>query len=121
MRIEQFKRWHWAIIGLLLGLVYSGWRGWVGPDSELNDRTTIDSTELERLVAKKSQSGQPLIKDIRYFGRVDGTDWVIANTLTRSGKAPSESYIPVKIPAERPFRPTVNPPSKPNPNYTVVD
>jgi hypothetical protein len=121
MRFKLFKHWRWACAGLALGLVYSFWHGWVGPEGTLNERTTLDSTEFEQLLVKKSASGQPLITDIRYYGHVEGTDWLIAQQLAHSKKKTSETYIPVKIGATRPYVAKLNPPPKAGPNFTVVD
>jgi len=41
MRIDHFKRWHWALIGLALGLAFSLYRGWVGPEGALIERSTL--------------------------------------------------------------------------------
>jgi hypothetical protein len=123
MRIENFKRWQWALVGLALGLIISLWRGWVGAEGTLLGRTTLDSSEFERMLVGKSPTGMPLVKDIRYYGQEDGTDWVIAEQfMTRGrGQNKTESYIPVKVAAQRPYVPTLNPPAKANPNFTVVD
>src|SRR5438874_3624000 len=123
MHIENFKRWHWALIGLALGLIFSWWRGWVGAEGSLIGRSTLDSSEFEQMLVAKSVSGMPLVKDIRYYGREEGTDWVIAQQLVRQGQdqKKTEIYIPVKVAAERPYVPKLNPPAKKDPNFTVVD
>src|SRR5436190_14432987 len=107
MHIENFRRWHWALIGLALGLIFSWWRGWVGAEGALIGRSTIDSTEFEQLLVAKSPSGVPLVKDIRYFGLEEGTDWVIAQQLIVQGKGENRTanYIPVKVAFERPYVP----------------
>jgi hypothetical protein len=124
MEIASFKRWHWAVIGLALGLGVSVYRGWVAADSTLESRQTLDSTEFEQLLAKKSTAGHPMVKDIRYFGRDDSTDWVMADQLvvhkTRGAPA-SEGYVPVKIAFDRPYKPRLNRPANLDANFTVVD
>jgi hypothetical protein len=108
---------------LALGLLISLWRGWVGAEGTLIGRTTLDSSEFERMLVGKSPTGMPLVKDIRYYGQEDGTDWVIAEQLVRRGRDQnkSETYIPVKVAAERPYVPKLSPPAKADPKFTVVE
>jgi hypothetical protein len=117
------KRWRWAVGGLVLGLAISWWRGYVGLDRSLLERDTLDVTEFEQLLVAKSPSGQPLLRDIRFFGHEGGTDWVIAEQLSGGTRGPEKavSYIPVKIGAQRPYVPKLNAPPKPDANYTVFD
>jgi hypothetical protein len=122
MRVEHFKRWHWGLIGLTLGLAVSLWRGWVGPEGTLLGRSTLESSEFEKLLLTKSPtSGQPQVKDIRFFGEEDGRSWLIAQQLVRRGRDEPEVYIPVKIPAKKPFVSSLNPTAKVDANFTVVD
>src|SRR5262245_43187563 len=123
MRIENFKRWHWALVGLALGLIVSWWRGWVGPEGALIGRSTLDITEFEQLLVGKSPTGTPLIKDIRYYGLEEGTDWVLAEQLIvrGNGENRTNAYIPVTVAAQRPFVPTHTSPVKPASNLTVLD
>jgi hypothetical protein len=123
MRVEQFKRWHWAIIGLVLGLLFSFWGTWVGPEPKLIGRSTVEPSDFEKLLTQKSKSGQPMVRNIEVYRLGDGTYWLTAEQLYRRGgraDAPEE-YVPVKIPARTPYVPALNPPAKVDPNYTVVD
>jgi prepilin-type N-terminal cleavage/methylation domain-containing protein/prepilin-type processing-associated H-X9-DG protein len=122
MPFQQFKRWQWACIGLVIGLGYAQWRGWVGPDNTLEDRQTIDSTEFEQMLTKKSSTGQPLLRNLRYFGRVDGADWLLAEQLAQSGKKTLGDYVPVKISTPIPYSPRLNPPpADRKASFTVMD
>jgi hypothetical protein len=123
MHIATLKRWQWAVVGLALGLAVSFYRGWVAADATLESRQTLDSTEFEQILAKKSTAGQPMVKDIRYFGQDDSIDWVIANQLVRRGRGvtASEAYVPVKIAFDRPYKPRLNRPLNLDANFTVVD
>ena len=125
MHVASFKRWHWAILGAAIGLGISFYRGWVGPEGTLEARATLDSTEFEQLLAKKSPSGKPWMTDIRYFAREDSTDWVTAEQLIRRGRGPavSEAYVPVKIAFDRPYKPRIgrSATAATDPNFTVID
>jgi hypothetical protein len=124
MHIASFKRWQWAALGLVIGLGVSFYRGWVAADATLESRQTLDSTEFEQLLAKKSTAGRPLVRDIRYFGRDEATDWVVADQLVvrkARGVPTSESYVPVKIAFDRPYKPRLNRPENLDANFTVVD
>src|SRR5262245_7981204 len=123
MQIEQFKRWHWAVIGLAFGLAVSLWRGWVGAEGTLMGRTTLECSEFEKLLLAKSPSGQPALKDIRFFGHEDARSWLTAEQLIRLGKgaSASESYIPVKIATRKPCCSSLNPTAKVDPDYTVIE
>src|SRR5688572_13844492 len=103
MSVAEFKRWHWALIGLALGLIVSLWRGWVGPEGALIDRPTLEAVDFEKLIVEKSATGQPMVRDIRVHSVVDGTYWLTAQQLFRDNRAAGsgplrERYVPVKIP-----------------------
>jgi hypothetical protein len=112
MRIDPLSRWQWAIVGVVLGLSFSLWRGWMGHEGALMARTTIDVTEFEQLLLAKSPSGQPAIKNIRFSNREGETIWLTAEQLVREGNRPGspEKYVPVKVATRTPFIP----PSKRN-------
>ena len=86
MELASLKRWQWACIGVALGLIVSLWRGWVGPEGALVDRPTLEAVDFERLLLEKSESGQPMVRNIRLHSRVDGTDWLTAEQLLRRGR-----------------------------------
>ena len=127
MSVAEFKRWHWALIGLALGLIVSLWRGWVGPEAALIDRPTLEAADFEKLILQKNAAGQPMVRDIRVHSVVDGTYWLTAQQVLRDDTIRNnrrERYVPVKIPARTPFVPQTTPPSgagKVDPHFTVVD
>src|SRR5688572_22973456 len=103
MRVEDLKRWHWAIIGLALGVMVSLIRGAGGDEEALAERSTLDSSEFERLLLKKSRSGKRLVKDICVYRLPDGSYWLGAEQLMTRAK--QETYVPVKIPTPTPYAP----------------
>jgi hypothetical protein len=124
MNLAALKRWQWACIGVALGLAFSLWRGWVGPEGTLVDRPTLEAVDFERLLLAKGGNAQPMIRKIRVHSRVDGVYWLTAEQLMRpSKKSNQEQYVPVKIPAKTPFVPKTNPPPPANAGqqYTIVD
>jgi hypothetical protein len=122
MWTQILNRWRWVVAGLVVGLAVSWWRGYVGLDASLLERDTIDVTEFEQLLVAKSSTGKPLLRGIRFYGHEAGTDWIIAEQFTRgTGPDGSESYVPVKVGAQRPYVPTRGPATKADPNFTVID
>ncbi len=123
MQLASFRRWQWAVIGLTLGVFVSLWRGWLGAESSLLDRSTLHSTEFEALLTAKAPSGKPFLTDVRYYGYEDGVDWIIARKLVlpARGDSKTETYIPVKIAADRPYLPRTRPAGKVAADFTVLD
>jgi len=123
MRIEAFKRWQWAVLGLGLGLLISFWRGLVGSEAALDGRMTLDTIEFERLLARGSIDGKPLLRDIEVYPMPDGSFWITAEQLLtdKTRDRPEDRYVPVRVHAPTPYVPTLNRPAKPDPKFTVID
>ncbi|WP_428937579.1 hypothetical protein [Fontivita pretiosa] len=123
MRIEAFKRWHWAILGLGLGLIVSFWRGLQGSEAALDGRMTLDTIEFERLLARGTIDGKPLLRDIEVHPMPDGSFWITAEQLLtdKTRDRTEDRYIPVRVHAPTPYVPTLDRPAKPDPKFTVVD
>ena len=68
MGIERLKRWQWAIIGLVVGLI-TAWIWSSLGESSLTDATTLGSQQLERLLAAKPLEGHPRVKNITVHDR----------------------------------------------------
>jgi hypothetical protein len=123
MRIDQFKRWHWVILGVVLGLVISFWRGTFRSDAPLEERTTLDPSEFERMLVAKPHQGKPLLKNIQVHAMRDGSYWLTAQQLLgdKSPGSAEATYVPVRIHAPTPYVPAGSPAAKPDPRFTVID
>jgi hypothetical protein len=123
MGIEAVKRWQWAVVGLVMGLFVSFWRGTVSSPAALQDRTTLEPIEFERLLSHGPHQGKALIRDIAVHAQPDGSFWVTAEQLlTERNRRPTDpEYMPVRMHAPTPYVARVNPPANAGPKFTVVD
>jgi hypothetical protein len=121
MHLERLKRWQWACIGLVLGLGFSLWRGWVGPEHSLLGRSTLEPVEFEKLLVQKSKLGKPLLRDIRVYRLNDQMYWLTAEQLLQRGEDDPGRYVAVKIPARTPYVPAIDSTARLAPDATVVD
>src|SRR5687767_9054104 len=108
MRIEDLKRWQWAVAGILLGLLVSYWRGSEGMEDVLAGRSTIEIAEFQKLLTVRTRAGKPAIKDIRIYPAEDGVYWVLAEQVNRFGRhdgrhGGNDDYLPVKVRTATPF------------------
>lgn len=63
MGIEDFKRWHWIVVGMVVGVALA--YAWVSMDIDIEGIRGADQREFERdVVLKDESSGQPLITGI---------------------------------------------------------
>ena len=64
MRVEQLKRWQWALIGCFLGIVV-GWAwGSVQDSGGFSEPATIGAEAFERLLRQPPMQGHPRIKNV---------------------------------------------------------
>lgn len=64
MRVEQLKRWQWALIGCFLGLVVAWAWGGVQDSGGISDPATIGAEAFERLLREPPMQGHPRVKGI---------------------------------------------------------
>src|SRR6478736_4217111 len=78
MHIEDLKVWHWVILGLVVGALFSGVKLWQGPWFDSTDIDSIEQVRFEKglvgvLAGGSSVHGnltaqyhkyQPILKDI---------------------------------------------------------
>src|SRR5256886_9807561 len=118
MRVEDLKRWQWAIVGLILGLGFSFWLGLTGPERAMADRSTLSTSEFEKLLLLRTDSGTPALSHIRPYRMPDGSYWLSADWFVRRRAEPAAHYVPVKILAPTPYIPRQEPPAKkPDANF----
>src|SRR5437763_16797796 len=78
MHFEDFKTWHWMLIGLIAGALFSGVKLWTGPWYANDDLTLMDQLRFERGLTGEPAGGpsrfikrtalvrkdEPILKDL---------------------------------------------------------
>lgn len=105
MRIEDFKRWHWVVIGLVVGAVMAYMRtSVVTPDETASYRRGISPFEFAtNLRRPPTGNGFPWISDIVVYPPLQNKNYVTAKMLEiqTDGRG---IYRLVKFNAEIPFK-----------------
>jgi hypothetical protein len=66
MRIEDFKRWHWCVIGLLVGALVAGLRVWTGPAEAYSTHNDSGGPQrLEDQLLKRHHSDRRVVAGVR--------------------------------------------------------
>jgi len=110
MRIEELKRWHWALIGCVLGLVVAWAWGNVQESGGLSDPATVGADAFERLLREGPMQGHPRVKNITLH-REKGRYWVTMKVLEADPKDPHPKnprryrYVREQLNATTPFMP----------------
>lgn len=128
MHIEDLKTWHWVILGLVAGALFSGVKLWQGPWFENSPVDTIDQRSFENgLLAVNSprltaqyRGDEPVLKDVVVHPPIAGdrarTYWVTGKACTvamgpkepgnvNSEVVPVEKWLPFKYDAKTPYVP----------------
>lgn len=134
MHIEDLKTWHWVILGIIVGALFSGVKLWQGPWFDSADVDSIEQLRFEKglvgvLAGGSSRDAsltgryhgdQPVFKDIVVHPPV-ATDrartyWVTGKVcIVELGRkdakdlnseiVPVEKWLPFKYPAKTPYEP----------------
>lgn len=107
MGIENLKRWHWAMIGVLVGVAL-GWV-WVWQQTGISGLRSAEQREFERdIVLKHLPSGQPLIKDIVIHPPEESFDGMV-NVVTFKRLAQDRrgrfGWLNMRLVAKIPYKP----------------
>ena len=136
MRIEDLKRWHWIVIGLVVGLVLAYASVWAGKNAPPRARDSIGAWEFQENLHGPTVAGNPRVRDITYYRRGnayvvnlevlknrDDTTWVYQPRELYTRTTPFQPVIPPEgVPPGFFFRRTGNRPLKPpTPKYTIAD
>ena len=87
MGVEDLRRWHWAGIGLVVGLAFGSVQAFYGPDLDTGVVRRLNTQrEFERgLIMTQDQHGR--IKDVKvYPTEPDGTVWMTFTQLRRTSQ-----------------------------------
>src|SRR4051812_30289908 len=105
MGIEDFKRWHWMLIGLVIGLLMAYMRtSMITPDEQTTYRRGISAAEfVTNLSRPKTGNGYQWLTDIVVYPPFENKNYVTAKMLEiqSSGRG---MYKLVQMNTEIPFR-----------------
>lgn len=130
MQIEDLKRWHWAILGLIAGLVFSyTWHDHDVVGDKFYEMAEVKQRMFERESLSKSRdSGQSILQDVRveppvhdYQGEV--RQIVVGKRLRYNPRDQKEYLVPFYYYASVPYKPALPVPDAPalGANATVMD
>ena len=129
MGLEDLKRWHWVLIGLLLGAALGYARVWLGDARPPAERVYVSQEWFEQELRKPPESGLeafPRVKDIevRRDGGDNGGHVVSMQVLLRQDKHGLEWDYRGRVfrSAGAPYKPLIAAAgAPPGPDYTVLD
>jgi len=104
MGIEDFKRWHWIAIGLVVGAILAYTRLQMSPDESSVFRRGISAGELLRdLQRPKTPKGYPWVRDVTIYPPIENKNFVTGLNLEiqPDGKG---IYKPFQLMADIPFK-----------------
>lgn len=110
MRVENLKRWHWALIGCFLGLVVAWTWGSLLDSGGFTSVATLGADAFERLLHEGPMQGHPRVKNMTVHHE-GGRYWVTLKLLGPDPKDPHPQnprryrYLPEQLNATTPFMP----------------
>jgi hypothetical protein len=109
MGIEELKRWHWVVIGAIVGTVLA--YAWAGFGSDSENVRRVAELDFERdLVEKDTQSGLPLIAGIVVHPAqqaVDGPVNAVTYKKLHKDKQGRTHWVERRMVAPIPYRPAI--------------
>lgn len=124
MGIEDLKRWHWIVLGGLLGGVLGYMNASLEPAETLR---TVDQVRFERALREKPRQDNPIVKDLiiyppRYSPATRKTVWLATFDWLQQTKNRGEyKYTSWAFLAEEPFKPTLNRSKTADSNLNIRD
>ena len=130
MQIEDFKTWHWMVLGPIIGILFSCVLLWRGPSSDVSGIDTLDQGRFERAASGTAgrrreenmlpdyAAGTPWLKDVVVHPPVQGDNsgayWVMGKVLSvePERKNPGDptspevivgKWTPFRYPAKAPY------------------
>jgi hypothetical protein len=111
MEIQDFKRWHWIVISLVIGAALAYARSMIAPDEQPSGRG-VTPVEFVQKLTQKTDKGYPLVQDVVIYpaqtapdssGQSREVNFVVCSFLkpTKPGKG---FYDPMHFTAEVPFK-----------------
>ena len=118
MGIEDFKRWHWIVIGVVVGGILAYTRIQMSPDESSVYRRGISATEFIRdLQRAKTPNGYAWLVDVTIYPPIEKKTYVTGRQLEiqPNGKG---TYKPFQLIADIPFK-MIGAPPPPRQDYTI--
>ena len=130
MQLEDLKRWHWALLGLLAGLVFA----YTWQDHDVVGNKTYEMAEIKQVMferdalSKSRESEQPILQNVKveppvrdYMNRP--VQIVIGQRLRLNQKDQKDYLVPFYYYAAIPYKPRINVPGAAplKPDATVQD
>src|SRR5688572_8609675 len=128
MRIEDLKRWHWVVVGLVLGLAMAYAQVGLGMEGFAAQRATVSQMIFERELNAEPVQGHAILSDIVVYR--DGNDYTVKmkRFLQKDRNDPAvwvyrDSAFHAKGKPYTPLngRQNRSGASAPRPDYTVLD
>jgi hypothetical protein len=143
MHIEDFKTWHWMVLGPIVGLLFACVILWRGPTSDVPNIDTLDQGSFERAASGtpgehrgepmrvEYAAGKPWLKDVVVHPPLQGdrskTYWVLGKAYSvvlarKDSNNPASpivvlgDWVPFRYPAKAPYTAVVAAPG----NYPTV-
>jgi hypothetical protein len=131
MQIEDFKTWHWMVLGPIVGILFGCIILWRGPSSDVPNINTLDQGRFERAASgtpglrrdealiPEFAAGKPWLKDLVVHPPIQGdnsdTYWVLGEVYSvdvgrKDPKDPASPFVtlgdwsPFRYPAKAPYR-----------------
>src|SRR6476646_7712817 len=114
MHFEDFRTWHWMIIGLLVGALFGGVKLWQGPWFNSDQIDSMDQLRFEHALIGKPDggtkqtaqfnsylTGKQLLKDVVVHppmaGEPTGAYWVTGKicSMQQINEVPNDPQTPV--------------------------
>jgi hypothetical protein len=117
MQIEDFKRWHWALLGILAGLIFAyAWQDHDVAGDKAYDMAEIKQNMFERYaLSKSSESGQAILQNVRVEPPVKDYEnrdrqIVTGKRLRFNPQDKKEYLVPFYFYSSIPYKPHLLPP-----------
>jgi len=118
MGLDELKRWHWIVIGVLVGLVLSLTRTSMEPPH--GARSTKSPQFEADLVTPPLKSGDASVKDLIVYPPIEKVYPVEFKLRTPSKDGRGWVYTQWYLDAETPYKATIDRPSNPGPDETIL-
>src|SRR5437660_10232593 len=111
MEIEDFKRWHWVLIALVIGGLLAYARTWIAPDEQGNGRGIAALEFVQNVARPKTGNGYAWVTQLTVYppeavpdpntGQIRQVNFVVCSLLTPEPNG-KYKYKPVHFAAEIP-------------------
>jgi prepilin-type N-terminal cleavage/methylation domain-containing protein len=104
MSVQSLKRWHWMVVGAIVGLAVAIVKLASGPDGLIGGEGFISQSEFERGLRSPPMGDRPVLKDVTLHPSML-IDLVSMQQLKLTPKRDGYIYNDVKFAAPRPYKP----------------